>query len=89
MDHGTAVARGNLLPAGRAFSGSGCTCGGSSPLQEPGRGTDTPRDMALADWLLPLLLLVSEEEDGHSAFDWTAFDPAPVTSPDPDTTHPV
>jgi hypothetical protein len=43
--------------------------------------------MALADWLLPLLLLVSEEEDGHSAFDWTAFDPAPVTSPDPDTTH--
>ena len=43
--------------------------------------------MALADWLLPLLLLVSEEEDGHSAFDWTAFEPAPVTSADPDTTH--
>ena len=44
--------------------------------------------MALADWLLPLLLLVSEEEDGHSPFDWNSLDTAPLLPPTPDT-HPV
>jgi hypothetical protein len=30
--------------------------------------------MALADWLLPLLLLPPNDEEGRSPFDWTSLD---------------
>ncbi len=44
--------------------------------------------MALADWLLPLLLLASDDEGGHPPFDWTTLDAPPVTSRAP-AQHPV
>jgi hypothetical protein len=31
--------------------------------------------MALADWLLPLLLLSADEEHGGVPFDWASLDP--------------
>lgn len=39
--------------------------------------------MAFADWLLPLMLLVPDDEHGHLPFDWAAFDPLPAEAPDP------
>jgi hypothetical protein len=37
--------------------------------------------MALADWLLPLLLLATDEH-GAEPFDWASLDPIPVPRPD-------
>ena len=41
-------------------------------LQASPTGADTPRRMAFADWLLPLLLLTADDEHGRVPFDWSA-----------------
>jgi hypothetical protein len=37
--------------------------------------------MALADWLLPLLLLTPEDGHGCELFEWAAIEPLTVPSP--------
>ena len=35
--------------------------------------------MAFADWLLPLLLITTDDEHGRAPFDWAAQDALPVS----------
>ena len=57
---------------------------GTAALQHRTPSADTPRRMAFADWLLPLLLLAADvHERGGAPFDWAALEPQPAPVSDP------